>query len=57
MKSQKENNMNKSKKKLLEMLTYKRREGSVGQQLFNKRFIQPVMGKPDKVGNYLCQVS
>ena len=47
MKSQKENNMDKSKKKLLEMLTYKRREGSVGQQLFNKRFIQPMMGKPD----------
>ena len=48
--------MNKSQKKLLDMLTYKRREGSVGQQLFNKRFIQPMMGKPDKVGNYLCQV-
>lgn len=48
--------MDKSKKKLLEMLTYKRREGSVGQKLFNKRFIQPMMGKPDKVGNYLCQV-
>ena len=48
--------MNKSEKKLLDMLTYKRREGSVGQQLFNTRFIQPMMGKPDKVGNYLCQV-
>lgn len=48
--------MDKSKKKLLTMLTYKRKEGSVGQQLFNKRFIQPMMGKPDKVGNYLCQV-
>ena len=48
--------MDKSKKKLLEMLTYKRREGSVGQKLFNERFIQPMMGKPDKVGNYLCQV-
>lgn len=48
--------MDKSKKKLLEMLTYKRKEGSVGQQLFNKRFIQPMMGKPDEVGNYLCQV-
>ena len=48
--------MNKSQKKLLDMLTYKRREGSVGQQLFNERFIQPMMGKPDKVGNYLCQV-
>lgn len=48
--------MDKSKKKLLEMLTYKRKEGSVGQKLFNERFIQPMMGKPDKVGNYLCQV-
>lgn len=48
--------MNKSEKKLLEMLTYKRREGSVGQVLFNERFIQPMMGKPDKIGNYLCQV-
>ena len=56
MKSRKENKMDKSKKKLLEMLTYKRKEGSVGQKLFNKRFIQPMMGKPDKVGNYLCQV-
>lgn len=48
--------MNKSQKKLLEMLSYKRKEGSVGQQLFNKRFIQPMMGKPDEIGNYLCQV-
>ena len=48
--------MNKSTKKLLEMLSYKRKEGSVGQKLFNERFIQPMMGKPDEVGNYLCQV-
>ena len=48
--------MDKSEKKLLDMLTYKRKEGSVGQKLFNERFIQPMMGKPDKVGNYLCQV-
>ena len=48
--------MNKSQKKLLDMLTYKRKEGSVGQELFNKRFIQPMMGEPDEVGNYLCQV-
>lgn len=48
--------MNKAQKKLLNMLTYKRKEGSVGQQLFNKRFIQPIMGKPDVHGNYLCEV-
>lgn len=48
--------MMKTEKKLLEMLSYKRREGSVGQRLFNERFVQPIMGKPDATGNYICEV-
>lgn len=48
--------MNKADKKLLTMLTYKRKEGSVGQKLFNERFLQPMMGKSDKFGNYICEV-
>lgn len=48
--------MNKSENKLLKMLSYKRKEGSVGQQLFNQRFVQTLMGKPDKHGNYICEV-
>ena len=48
--------MNKAKRKLLEMLTYKRKEGSVAQQLFNDRFIRPMMGKPDQFNNYICEV-
>ena len=43
-------------KKLLNMLTYKRKEGSVGQKMFCERFIQPMMGKPDKFNNYICEV-
>ncbi len=38
------------------MLSYKRKEGSIGQKLFNERFVQPLMGKPDATGNYLCEV-
>lgn len=49
--------MNKAQKKLLDMLTYKRREGSVGQKLFNERFVQPMMGKPDEFGNFICMIA
>lgn len=49
--------MNKNERKLLEMLSYKRKEGSVGQELFNKRFIHPIMGRPDEHGNYVCEVN
>lgn len=41
------------KAKLIEMLRYKRPEGSLTQQLFCERFIQPLMGKSDKLGNYI----
>lgn len=49
--------MNKQLQKLLTMLTYKRREGSVGQKLFNDRFLRPMMGKPDKDNNFICYVT
>lgn len=49
--------MNKAQQKLLTMLTYKRKEGSVGQQLFNNRFLKPMLGKPDVNDNYICQVT
>ena len=39
------------------MLTYKRKEGSVTQGLFNNRFIRPMMGKPDTIGNYIAYVT
>jgi hypothetical protein len=38
--------------KLIEMLKYKRPEGSIHQTLFCNRFIAPLMGKPDSFGNY-----
>lgn len=41
------------KAKLIEMLRYMRPEGSVTQRLFCERFIQPLMGEPDKLGNYI----
>lgn len=40
-------------KKLINMLSYKRPQGSKHQELFCKRFIEPLMGKPDKHGNYI----
>lgn len=57
MKGQNLKKLKKPVDKLLEMLTYKRPEGSETQKLFNERFIQPLMGKPDKYGNYLCEVT
>ena len=38
---------------LVEMLRYKRPEGSQTQREFCKRFIEPTFGKPDKHGNYI----
>lgn len=43
----------KARTKLLEMLKYRRPEGGVTQQVFNDRFIRPMMGKPDEHGNYI----
>jgi hypothetical protein len=37
---------------LIEMLRYKRPEGSLTQKLFCKRFLEPVFGQPDDHGNY-----
>lgn len=50
------NQMQKHNVKLLEMLKYCRSEGSVGQEEFCLRFLNPVFGQPDKDGNYLCYV-
>ena len=41
---------------LVEMLRYKRPEGSFTQKEFCKRFLEPVFGKPDEHGNYVTQV-
>ena len=38
---------------LIEMLRYKRPEGSVTQREFCKRFLEPTFGRPDKHGNYI----
>lgn len=35
-----------------DMLTYRRKEGSKGQQVFNRKYLRPVFGKPDANGNY-----
>lgn len=43
-------------KTLLEMLTYKRPEGTVTQTIFCERFIEPVFGDPDRHGNYIHMV-
>lgn len=43
----------KARKKLLNMLTYCRPEGSQTQKDFCVRFIEPLMGKPDEFGNYI----
>ena len=41
---------------LVEMLRYKRPEGTVTQREFCKRFLEPVFGEPDEHGNYVTQV-
>ena len=38
--------------KLLDMLAYKRPEGSEHQKLFCDKYLQPVFGDPDRHGNY-----
>jgi hypothetical protein len=38
---------------LIEMLRYKRPEGSLTQKQFCKRFLEPVFGNPDRHGNYI----
>ena len=38
---------------LIEMLRYKRPEGSLTQREFCKRFLEPTFGRPDKHGNYI----
>ena len=38
---------------LIEMLRYKRPEGSLTQREFCKRFLEPTFGRPDQHGNYV----
>lgn len=40
----------------IDMLQYKRPEGSRSQRRFCRRFLEPVFGKPDKVGNYILRI-
>jgi len=41
---------------LIEMLKYRRPEGSKTQKKFCKRFLEPIFGKPDSHGNYILHV-
>lgn len=43
-------------KKLIEMLRYMRPEGSICQEAFCDRFLEPVMGSPDTYGNYITTI-
>lgn len=45
-----------TKNTLLEMLKYKRPEGTATQKIFCERFLEPVFGYPDKFGNYIHTV-
>ncbi len=38
---------------LVEMMTYRRPEGSKTQRKFCRRFLEPTFGKPDAFGNYI----
>lgn len=38
---------------LMTLLRYKRPEGSVTQEYFCEKYLEPVMGEPDKFGNYI----
>lgn len=40
----------------IEMLTYKRPQGSESQKDFCERYLEPLFGKPDAVGNYILTV-
>ena len=41
---------------LIEMLRYKRPEGSETQREFCQRFLEPMFGLPDRHGNYIMSV-
>ena len=41
---------------LVEMMTYKRPQGSDTQREFCNRFLEPIMGLPDQYGNYVVVV-
>ena len=41
---------------LVEMMTYKRPEGSNTQKEFCSRYLEPLMGSPDVFGNYVLQI-
>lgn len=41
---------------LIEMLKYRRPQGSKTQAKFCKRYLEPVFGKPDSHGNYILQL-
>lgn len=40
----------------LDMLQYKRPEGSKSQRKFCQKYLEPVFGNPDKMGNYILRV-
>lgn len=40
----------------IEMLSYRRPEGSRSQTKFCRRFLEPVFGKPDAKGNYILRI-
>ena len=40
----------------LDMLTYKRPQGSLAQKQFCKKYLEPVFGQPDAAGNYILVV-
>ena len=42
-----------TKNSLIEMLRYRRPEGSATQKLFCEKYLKPVMGEPDTHGNYI----
>lgn len=46
-----------TKYSLIEMLRYRRPEGSATQKLFCEKFLKPVMGEPDAHGNYIKHVN
>lgn len=41
---------------LVQMLTYMRPHGTVSHSLFCERYLEPIFGKPDFFGNYICRV-
>lgn len=47
----------KAEQKFFNMLSYKRPEGDLYQEIFNERFLKPIMGKPDGFGNFICKVT